>query len=285
MRASTYLVVGHITQDVTDNGFVLGGTATYSAVTAANLGLSVRVLTAGSTSVCTAVTKVMPAASVTVNCLPSPTTTTFCNTYSESGRQQQILSVATPLSLTDLPASWLASDVAHLGPIAQEVAADFLGAFPKTVTLGVTPQGWLRSWDGDGHIASSPWLPTPERLATMTALVLSVEDVGGTLSLIEYYARHCPITVITQGYRGCTLLMNGESISLPTRPAVEIDPTGAGDVFAAAFFVRLHETQDPVEAARFANVVGSFSVEGVGTSAIPQRSVVESWLAANSAGF
>ncbi|HUT95735.1 MAG TPA: PfkB family carbohydrate kinase [Thermoguttaceae bacterium] len=33
---------------------------------------------------------------------------------------------------------------------------------------------------------------------------------------------------------GCTVFHRGEKRSLPARPARVIDPTGAGDVFAAA---------------------------------------------------
>jgi sugar/nucleoside kinase (ribokinase family) len=45
-----------------------------------------------------------------------------------------------------------------------------------------------------------------------------------------------------------------------------VDPTGAGDVFAAAFFVRLTQTGDPWKAARFANrlATASITLEGVG---------------------
>jgi sugar/nucleoside kinase (ribokinase family) len=91
--------------------------------------------------------------------------------------------------------------------------------------------------------------------------------------------------VVTHGPRGATVYHGGEVRHLPTRPAHEVDPTGAGDVFAAAFLVRLHEillergVEDPWEAAHFANVVASFSVEGIGYSAIPQRAQVEAYLA------
>jgi sugar/nucleoside kinase (ribokinase family) len=115
----------------------------------------------------------------------------------------------------------------------------------------------------------------------VSALVLSLEDVGGDASLIDHYARHCRVTVVTEGYRGCSVLIGGERVQLSTRPANETDPTGAGDVFAAAFFVRLHETGDPIIAAKFANVAGSYSVEGMGVSAIPSRAVVEAWLDTN----
>ena len=62
---------------------------------------------------------------------------------------------------------------------------------------------------------------------------------------------------------------------VPAYQANEVDPTGAGDVFATAFFVRLHETGDAVQAARFANAAASFVVEGPGVSCIPSRAQVE----------
>jgi sugar/nucleoside kinase (ribokinase family) len=57
-----------------------------------------------------------------------------------------------------------------------------------------------------------------------------------------------------------------------------MDPTGAGDVFSAAFLIRLAETGDPCEAARFANVAASFSIEAPGVSGIPTRRQVEAYL-------
>ena len=58
----------------------------------------------------------------------------------------------------------------------------------------------------------------------------------------------------------------------------EVDPTGAGDVFAAAYLIRYHETGDPYEAAQFANLVASFSVEAPGTEGIPTRDEVLTYL-------
>ena len=55
----------------------------------------------------------------------------------------------------------------------------------------------------------------------------------------------------------------------------EVDPTGAGDVFAAAFFIRLYQTRDPWEAARFATQLASISVTRPGISGIPTPSEVK----------
>ena len=41
-----YLIIGHVTQDLTPNGPTLGGTASYSALTAKALGLRVGIVTA-----------------------------------------------------------------------------------------------------------------------------------------------------------------------------------------------------------------------------------------------
>jgi sugar/nucleoside kinase (ribokinase family) len=55
----------------------------------------------------------------------------------------------------------------------------------------------------------------------------------------------------------------------------EVDPTGAGDIFAAAFFTRLHATRDPWEAGRFATHLAAFSVTRRGLEGIPNRDEVE----------
>jgi len=49
----------------------------------------------------------------------------------------------------------------------------------------------------------------------------------------------------------------------------EIDITDAGDIFAAAFFLRLYTTRDPWESARFATMLSAYSVTRVGFEGIP----------------
>jgi len=55
----------------------------------------------------------------------------------------------------------------------------------------------------------------------------------------------------------------------------ELDATGAGDIFAAAFFARFHQTRDPWEAARFAVNLAAHSVTRPGLSGIPTRTEIE----------
>jgi len=62
------------------------------------------------------------------------------------------------------------------------------------------------------------------------------------------------------------------------RIASEVDPTGAGDIFATAFIIRMQETGNPVESARFANVTASYGVEHLGIDGIPSRETVLAYM-------
>jgi sugar/nucleoside kinase (ribokinase family) len=58
-------------------------------------------------------------------------------------------------------------------------------------------------------------------------------------------------------------------------PQAEVDPTGAGDTFATGFLIRLHETGDVGEAARFGAAAASLSVGGIAATVIPTRLEIE----------
>jgi sugar/nucleoside kinase (ribokinase family) len=62
----------------------------------------------------------------------------------------------------------------------------------------------------------------------------------------------------------------------------EVDPTGAGDVFATALLLRLAEQATPAAAARFAAATAALSVQGPGIAAIPDRPTVEALLQGGS---
>ena len=80
---------------------------------------------------------------------------------------------------------------------------------------------------------------------------------------------------LTRGWRGLTLLTRqGTGTRCPPCHDREVDPTGAGDVFAAAFLVRYQETGDPLEAAAFGACAASCAVEGVGASTLGDRDEV-----------
>src|SRR4029079_5446768 len=84
------------------------------------------------------------------------------------------------------------------------------------------------------------------------------------------WARQVPLVAVTHGADGADLYANGgPAESFSGAPAREIDPTGAGDVFAAAFLCWRERTSDAPAAARFANHVAACSVERVGVESAP----------------
>ena len=54
-------------------------------------------------------------------------------------------SVASPIELADVPASWRSAPLVLLGPLAGEVGYELAASFPEAVVLA-SIQGWLRQW-------------------------------------------------------------------------------------------------------------------------------------------
>ncbi len=88
-----YLVVGHITRDLSTKGFVPGGTSLYSALTAQALGCRVAVLTSAAEDYDLA--EILPG--IAIHVVPAEKSTTFQNHYSSGQRSQTIYSIASPL--------------------------------------------------------------------------------------------------------------------------------------------------------------------------------------------
>lgn len=272
-----YLLLGHFTRDVLPDGTTApGGTSLYASFAAHRLGQRVAVVSAPAD-----LPPDLPG-TIAVAFHPSPTPPTFENQYTPQGRRQILHAASEPITLDDIPTEWRAAAIVHLGPVLGETPEDLAYAFPNAL-LGVTPQGWMRAWGPDlpGLVTYRRWRPAEALLRRIDALVLSIEDVKGDEALVAGWARYCRLVALTRGASGATLFIAGQPHHVDAFPATERDPTGAGDVFAAALLVRLHETGDPLDAARFAACAAAGSVEGRGASHIPSRAEVEGRLYAD----
>ncbi|MGH2538328.1 MAG: PfkB family carbohydrate kinase [Candidatus Promineifilaceae bacterium] len=250
-----YLVVGHYTRDLTPAGDEPGGTVTYSAATAAALGCRTGVVTSAAADVPFA--SFLPGVAV-VN-VTAPESTTFANHYSPAGRQQHIYAQALPLKAAQVPAAWRRTPIVHLGPVANELDPDLARAFPASL-LGLTPQGWFRRWDARGRVRAEAWEAAGDVLPRAAGVVLSPEDLPRP-ALAAELARLSRLLVVTEEARGCTVFFDGERRRFPAPAVTVANPTGAGDVFAAAFFLRLQQTRgNPWEAAAFANLIAAHSL-------------------------
>ncbi|MCX6078840.1 MAG: PfkB family carbohydrate kinase [Chloroflexi bacterium] len=267
-----YLVIGHITVDLSPSGPVLGGSAAYAALTARALGLRVGVVTVRGNELPLTELDGIPVVSG-----ESDHSTTFENVYTPAGRVQYIRHTAAKIDLAIVPEIWRKAKIIHLAPVAQEVNWLLPPDFHPTL-LALTPQGWMRSWDGDGRVYPCAWQRPEEALRQVGALVFSVEDVARDEEAIDLIANASRILAVTEGADGVRLFWNGDSRRFRPPMVTENDPTGAGDIFAAAFFVRLLNTRDPWEAARFANRLASISVTRRGMAGVPSVDEVRTCL-------
>jgi sugar/nucleoside kinase (ribokinase family) len=271
MEPPDFVVIGHLTQDLRGGGCLLGGAA-YSALTAASLGRRVGLVTSFGPDMDLGA---LPSA-VQIAAHPSPNTTVFRNLYCGPKRQQFVLSVAASLSPQAVPLAWQGAPIVLLAPVVGEVDPQVAHLFPKALR-GATPQGWMRRWGPGVPVQPCPWSAAEEILPWLDGLFLSRDDLGGDEALASLWAAKVRCLVLTDGERGAWLYYGGRVEHVPARPAPVVDPTGAGDAFAAAFLVRWAEGDAPLRAAHFASWVASLVVTGDGVGGIPTAQELEGW--------
>lgn len=280
--APDLVLIGHITRDLHPTGATPGGTVTFAAHAATRLGLRVALLTSAGPE--TDLVAVLPA-SIACLSIPAKRTTTFENIYHEGAREQFLHALATPLLPEYLPPDWQSAPLVHIAPVAAECSPRFCRVFCQATVL-VTPQGWLRQWDTSGKVTPAPLQDADTVLSSTQVLVLSAADVGGDRELIRGWAKQVPFLVETLGPEGALLYQRDQPDQMPQHfpayPVNEVDPTGAGDVFAIAWLIAYHRTGNPARATEFANCAASFVVEQPGLTGIPTAAQVEARLQRSS---
>lgn len=68
------------------------------------------------------------------------------------------------------------------------------------------------------------------------------------------------LVVLKRGARGCRIYDGDRVLDVPAFTVEEVDPTGAGDSFCAAFITALNDGLDLYAAGEFANAVGALAV-------------------------
>lgn len=258
-----YLVIGHITKDLSETGFRLGGTATFSSLTAKALGHSVGIITS-----CSPSTDFSNYQNIQIFNNPSSENSTFKNIPTPQGRIQYLYEKANKISISKIPLVWSNTPIVHLGPIIDEIDPQIFHSFPDS-KIFLTPQGWLREVDDNQHVWPKKCDLPKELLNRASATVISIEDVNGDEDQISDLAALCKILVVTENKYGARVYWHGDVRYFSTQEVQVSEYTGAGDIFAACFFSRLFFTNDPWESARFAVKLAALSVTRMYLSSIP----------------
>lgn len=260
----SYLVLGHITQDITPSGFQMGGTASYSSLTAYALGHAVRLVTSYPGDIPFSDKEKMDIINI-----DSSVATQFENTMQGKVRKQYCYAQAEKIRYRAIPTKWMNSDIIHFGPVAQEIPLETVMHFSKNAFLCATPQGWMRSWDEDGLVHSINWDWAEKVLPLFKVAAISLEDAGGDENEIIEMARLCEILAVTEAQDGARVYWKGDVRYFPAPHIPLVDSTGAGDIFAAVFFSRLFSSGSPWSAAKTAVQLASLSVGRLGLAGIP----------------
>ena len=258
--------MGHLTEDLTPGGLRLGGAAAFAGLLAHRFGVPAAILTA----VDAAFPYLEALAGIPVRRIRSRNRTRFRNRYrSDGSREQTILSRAATIpesevhrAVTELPPG---SAVLFV-PVADELGGR--GALPRPpgpgALAGAAPQGLIRRWNAAGRVSTHWSARARGRLAGLDFLSFSETESPEDMGL------PVPLVAVTRGRHGAVLRRPGlPAVEIPASPSVQVDATGAGDVFAAALFIGLWNGAPADDAARLAAAAAAISVESPGTEGIP----------------
>ncbi len=271
-----YLLIGHLTADIVEDGRQLGGTVSYAAKTARAFGLRVGMLTSASAG-----EKLMEAFDddIQIVSLPAENTTTFENIYEEDVRHQFVRATARSLTFDDVPAVWHNTNLVHVAPLVKEVSPSIVANFPKSIKL-LTMQGMLRQWGEDGLVKFKRWFD-PEALKQFNFVVFSEEDIQHAPDLESSIAELVPCLIVTRAEKGGTIYRAGTKTQY-SAPQVDVTHlTGAGDIFACALLSSWHYLRDVDKAVAVSAKLASYSVTRVGLDSVPSADDVRVQLAQN----
>lgn len=264
-----YLIIGHVTTDLTDEGPKLGGTVAFSGLTGRALGLETGIITSFNPD-----TDTSPLNNVWIKNKVSPETTTFKNISDGIKRTQFLYHKSEPLTLADVPVFSPPPAIIHLGPVADEVSPDILSKFPDSLKC-LTPQGWFRSVNNQDHVVLKDWKEAENTLSKSDTAVISLEDVQYNEETIARMSAATPIFVVTENYKGARIYWHNDARYIKAPKVKLVDDTGAGDIFATAFFYRYWMTKNPWEAGRFAVLLASWSVASQRLDSIPTKAEID----------
>lgn len=221
LKPLDYLVIGHLTADLTPKGECLGGTAAFSGLTAEALGLQTGIITSFAEDLDT----------TQINHLwmlnkRAEKTTTFKNISDGTNRTQYLFDTADQITKKDLPAFDHPPKIVHLGPVANEIDPDIIESFPHSLKC-LTPQGWFRTINDQNQVKYQHWENCGERyLAGADIAVISQDDVQGDENTIAKMTSAIPVMVVTENFKGARVYWHNDARYINAPEVKYVDDTG-----------------------------------------------------------
>jgi sugar/nucleoside kinase (ribokinase family) len=248
------VVVGHVTNDRLESGLSPGGAVLYAGLALQALGARVTAITAHGPEFVGADALASLGSARVAHCAR---TCTFDERYRGGRRRARLLAAAEPLQPEEASA-----DLVLLGPVAGEI--DHPERWVRRAGFRAAAlQGWLRHFDAQGRMQAAR-LPEPDAFRGFDLVCCSEEDLAVDPELEPALQSRVAVVAVTLGALGARVHAHGESWTVPSYPADERDPTGAGDVFAAVLAWGLCRGDSVVLAALRASRAAAWAVERIG---------------------
>lgn len=160
--------------------------------------------------------------------------------------------------------------ISPLRPIPPATVNDFCTDLDGTLKVGII-QGWCRDFDADNKVISRAIGEIDKDIEEMKdrldVIVFSNEDTEDPLSWGRKWSmgrdgKKGPVVVVTQNVNGCTIFVDGKESHIDGYHIDYIvDPTGAGDRFAAFFAFMYRVTDNWRASAQFANAATAYALQ------------------------
>jgi len=198
----------------------------------------------------------------------------FDNVYVKNQREQ-FARYGEKIYLSEVPDAAFRSEAILIGSVLQEVDPEIVRA-PRQALLMLEAQGFMRHLAPDGKVlhCTCSDAETAVRYCDILkvdqseAAVLTATTEADTAARV-LHKMGPKIVIITSGENGVTIFDGSRMIRIRAPAAEVVDPTGAGDVFGAAFLIRYLQTEDLIQAGLFASAAAALSMAEFGTAAVP----------------
>lgn len=277
--AHKFLAVGNITKDeliLKSGKFISFGGTSYSAIAATRLGYKAHILCRSNHEIDPWV-KRLNEEGIHVEVQPDKHLTFFINDYSFGERQQLLLEHTRKIVYK----SSEKMDIIHFNPMFGEINLESIKKARKNCEiLSLDVQGLVRTTKNKKVIGKF-WSKREEFLKHIDFLKVGKNEIN-LVSRKKSYREICEelssmgakVVALTLGEKG-SIVFKEDYYEIPAYKTEEIDPTGAGDVYATAFAIRYFETKDALNSGLFASASASFVVEDFGPKNIASREKVE----------
>jgi sugar/nucleoside kinase (ribokinase family) len=270
-------VIGHITKDIVIIGKnkkeLPGGVAYYFSLALKNLDPHIKIAV---------VTKLKKEDKVLLDELikkdiqifwkKSENTTIFENIYPESldYRIQKVRSLASSFTVEDVKD--ISAKVFHLGPLTKrDIPLEVIKYLSRKAILSLDIQGFVRDIR-ENKVEESSWEKREEGLPYIDILkanekeaeiLTGITDINKAAKKLANFG--IKEVVITMGKRGSLIFSEGKFYDIPAYPPEkEVDVTGCGDTYIAAYIYKRLKSFDIEFAGKFAAATATLKIEKFG---------------------